>query len=287
MNFESYLNQAWNDHAANALRVSTEFSTGASLAETNEQLSQLVGLATHVYGEHLGQWAEGVRFLNALQSHRHFVNGAEADHAIQRSIMVLQLASGQSVNLLAFTPSDQIRILALATSAMAERNVQQAKEFLQRALNLAQAGLGEKDPANRSLAITGNNLASALEEKKSRSIEETRLMVLAAQTARKYWEIAGTWLEVSRAEYRLAMTFLQSQDLSKALRHAQICLELCRENKAGELDLFFGCEALARVEKARGNEAEFQAALGQCKAHFENLSAQEKFWCESTLHKIN
>jgi hypothetical protein len=286
MNFETYLNQAWKDHATDALRVSNQLATGAGLAETNEHLSQLVGLATHVYGEHLGQWDQGIQFLRTLQSHRFFAKDTETDKAIQRSIAVLELASGQSGDLQAFTEADQIRVWAVAASAVSARDARQAKEFLQRALNLAQAGLDPKDPANRSLAITGNNLACALEEKKSRSAEETALMILAAQTARKYWKVAGTWLEVSRAEYRLAMTYLQSQDLAKALRHAQICLELCYENKAGELDLFFGHEALALVEKARHNEIGFQTALEQCKVHFSKLAEEDKIWCESALQKL-
>ena len=62
---------------------------------------------------------------------------------------------------------------------------------------------------HRALAITGNGLACTLEEKPDRTADERALMILAAQTARHHWAIAGTWLETERAEYRLANTWLQ------------------------------------------------------------------------------
>lgn len=84
-------------------------------------------------------------------------------------------------------------------------------------------------PAFRALAVTGNNLACTLEEKNHRSLQETELMILASRTARKYWELAGGWLEISRAEYRLAMNYLQA------------------------------------------------------KAHYENMNADDKSWCECSI----
>ena len=65
---------------------------------------------------------------------------------------------------------------------------------------------------NRALAVAANNLASSLEERSTRSAGERELMILAAQTARHYWGRAGGWLETERAEYRLAMSWVQAGD---------------------------------------------------------------------------
>jgi hypothetical protein len=64
-------------------------------------------------------------------------------------------------------------------------------------------------------------------------------MIFAAKTTRKYWEIAGTWLEIERAEYRLAMTYLAAGDLNVALsiRLKLIGLERCDFRKKS--DWFF------------------------------------------------
>lgn len=286
MNFAEYLNQAWQDHATNAEKVSREFSTGLSLIETNEQLVQLSGLVMHVMGEHLGRWNEGISVLESLKKLSSFIPGSETEKTVARSIASLQIRNGQIESLNSFELSDQIRILAVAGSALSERDTKKSKDLLLRALDLAQSGLEKSDPANRALAVTGNNLACALEEKKFRSSEETELMVLAAKIGRTYWERTGTWLEVSRAEYRLAISYLEAEQVSKALEHAQICVELCRENNASDTDMFYAYEALARVERERANQLGFHEAVETAKTYFDKLNPDDKSWCESSLKKL-
>jgi hypothetical protein len=76
-------------------------------------------------------------------------------------------------------------------------------------------------------------------------------MILAAETGRKYWELAGTWVEVERAEYRLAMTYMHAGQLDKALKHARLCESICNENDAAPFEKFFAAEALVKVQRAR------------------------------------
>lgn len=258
MNFESYLNQAWEDHAIQPERVASEFSSAQFLVETGDQLTQLIGLVIHVMGEHLGYWKKGVLFIQSLQDHPKYAVGSETENAALRAIAVLNTCADRPVNLELFSHSDQIRILAASASALGARDSERAKGLLERGLSRSAIGLDNKDPALRALAVTGNNLASTLEEKANRSIAETKLMILAAQTGRKYWEMAGTWLEVSRAEYRLAATYVKAEELDKALYHAQKCLELCRVNKASEEDMLYSREAIATVERARARVTGFQ-----------------------------
>ena len=61
---------------------------------------------------------------------------------------------------------------------------------------------------------------------------------------------------------------------------------MCRENKAGELDMFYAFESLAKVERARKNEVSFQTAVEQAKSHFEKLNVEDKTWCEASLKKL-
>lgn len=287
MNFETYLNLAWNDHATYPSTVAEGFSKGSELIETSEQCVQMVGLVTHVMGEHLGQWQEGLSIVNGLGSHWHFKPGTEAETAILRSMEVLKIAADFPSNLDSFVLSDQIRILSTTASAIVVHNTLRARDFLHRALTLSERGLDRNDPANRALAIAGNNLACVLEEKKSRTESETELMVLAAHTGRKFWELAGTWLEVSIAEYRLAMTYLQTIDPSKALGHAQNNVKILRANQAKDYDLFFGYQALALAEKQKGNELGFKTAVKKAKQHFENLNEDEKSLCESGMRTLS
>lgn len=286
MNFETYIDQAWTDHVDHSQKVADSFSEAVANVETNEQLTQLIALVTHVMGEHLKKWSDGQRLLESFEKNRTFTIETETDMALRRSIAVMQLGRNELPSLDAFGPSDQIRILATTASALCEGETLRSKELLQKAVSLSRLGIEKKDPANRTLAITGNNLACALEEKKSRTPAETELMIFAAKIGREYWELAGHWLEISRAEYRLGIAYIEANDLIEALNHALICLKMCRENKADNVDMFFAFEVLAKVEKARKNELEFQSALGLATEYFEKLGADDKSYCESSLKKL-
>lgn len=283
MNFAQFIDQAWNDHVNDAAAVASQIPHAFELIHKKEDIPQLAHLLVHVFGEHLGRWDEGVSLLNQLKTHPH-----EDNQAIERSIATLEVASGKSFQSTEFSPSDQIRIYAVAAAALSgQANTLRAKELLQTALDSVSPALPKTDPAFRALAITGNNLACALEEKISRSVAETELMIFAAQVGRKYWEIAATWLEVKRAEYRLAYSYLRAGDLMRAYQHAQICVEMAELNTASDIDMFFGYEVLALVEKARGNETGFLMAATRVRGLFEKLSDEDKKWCEKSLQGIS
>lgn len=287
MDFDTYLNNAWNEHAADAEKVAHNFSTGIQLIEKNEQISAMAQLMSHVYGNHLGRWDQGVAQLQDLRKLPWFQAGTETDKTLQRLTATLNLASGGLQNVDDLSVSDQIRVNTNAAAALSEqKDISKATHFFKSALNLADRGLAKEDPANKALAITGNNLACTFEELPERTNDENELMILAAKTARRYWEIAGTSLEVGRAEYRLAMSYMKANDFENALHHAQTCVQVC-ENEGGiPFEIFFAYEALALVEKARGNEQGFHQAVAQVKANFEKLSVEDKSWCKDVLNKL-
>ncbi len=275
MNFETYLQNGWNVHAVETQNLADSFPESMALIESNEQIAQFAALVTHVTGEHLGIWGDGISFLRLLKNHALMKAGSETERVLLRSIASLQIAGQLPVNLDSFSTSDQVRILAMATCHLCLHDVSRSQELIVEALKKADT-LDAKDPANRSLAISGNNLAVSLEEKSVRTPEEVRLMILAAETGRKYWELAGTWREVAIAEYRLAKTFLQAKDLDKALAHALLNLDICQKNNAGDFDLFFVFEALAAVEKQRGNKQAFQKNISHMSHYLEKLNETEK-----------
>lgn len=288
MNFNNFLNQAWKDHATQTVKVASELVEAEKHIENNEQIIQLASLIVHVMGEHLARWSQGIELLLGLQKCPCFVPQTETERAIQRSVAILQIAQGVQCDLVDLSHSDKIRVFAVASSTLADRDTARAKELFEESLKLADIQQIEKsDPANRALAITGNNLASALELKERRTPIEVQLMILAANAARKYWEIVGTWLEVSRAEYRLAMTYLKANKLSEALTHANLCVAMCTDNQADALDLFYAYEILALTEKAHGRNDNFSKALKHVHSYFEKLSPDDKSWCEESFKKLS
>lgn len=289
MTFESILKQAWSEHATNTPVAIEQLPQAAQLISTGAQIPLLSQLVTHIFGEHLGQWDRGVSFLHDLKSQTEPLSNSESNLAIARSVASLELAAGKKESLAEFSTSDQIRILCVTAASLCTQNqTEGADRFFKSALSLASSplGLAPQDPAARSLAVTGNSIACNLEEKLERTPTETTLMILAAQTSRTYWQVAGTWLEVERAEYRLARAYLQAQDFERARIHADRCLALVQENRAPALELFYGFEASALVEKARHNASTYAAALYGARDAFKKLGPDDQAACHEALTEL-
>lgn len=286
MNFKEYINQSWTDHATDSPKVFKTFPEGEKLISANEEIPQYVQLVTHVCGVHLGDWNSGLNILENLMKHHTFKSGTESENAIKRSSATLRLSSGEIKDLNGFSISDQIRIYAMATTMLADRNeMPRAQQYFSRSLELA-ANLTKEDPANRALAVTGNNLSCSLEEKKDRNDTDVKLMILAAQTGRKYWEICGGPSEVAMAEYRLSQNYYHLGQIDLAYKHALLSIELCEKNNLSAMDCFYAYETLALVEKVKNNEAGFEMAVQKVKQQFELISANDKKWCEPSLAKL-
>jgi L-rhamnose isomerase len=111
-------------------------------------------------------------------------------------------------------------------------------------------------------------------------------MIKAATVARKFWELAGTWKEVERAEYRLAYSHKKAQQLDKALAHASTCIEIIVKNGSDPFELFFGYEALGMVEKDRNNQIGFNKAVEKMRSLYENISPDLQAWCSDSFKKF-
>jgi hypothetical protein len=287
MDFETFIGQAWTDHAEAPQAVADRLGEATALAGDEGQLNQLMNLAHHVHGEHLGAWPQGIAFIEHLSTAPAFVAGGASGQAARRFIASLRLSGGQADGLDALTPSDRIRVLAMAAANLGSREPLRAGGLLRDALDLAQrTDLPANDPMNRALAVTGNNIACTLEEKPERSADERDLMILAAQTTRRHWAIAGTWLETERAEYRLANTWLQAGDLVRAREHAQACLEIVAAHDGAALERLFGWEALGLVERAAGNATGHAQALARAREAFAELDEADKSWCAASIDKL-
>jgi hypothetical protein len=286
MDYDQFLDQAWTDHATDTPAVAARLAAQAlAFVTETARVVPLAHLAHHVFGEHLGQWAAGLAFLDRLAA-LPVVQG-DAAQAVLRFQAALKLSAGLADTRAELDSSARIRVTALAAANLALHDAERSHALLEEAVAAADAaGLPDQDPAHRSLGIAGNGIAGTLEEKSPRSAEETRLMLRAAQVARRFWALAGTWLETERAEYRLARSWQQAGDLAQARHHAQNCLEIVRANGDVPLEAFYGWEALGLVERAAGNGAGHAQALRQAQLAFEALGAEDQGWCRASLDAL-
>jgi len=291
MTFANFLNAAWDDHAKDCEAVATRLPDGLALVASVEDVPPLIGLAVHVYGEHLGRWNEGLKFLDQVAASQFCDTDSEGGCAALRGKAILcfckgDRAKGEELALQAHRgdapeASTLIRTLATAAAALTgQKRAAEAAALLDEALSLAVYGPKQDDPAARALAITGNNLACELEERASKSAAEIALMKKAAGVARKYWEIAGTWLEVERAEYRLAITMVAAGEPNVGLEHAKQCLQLCEDHNAGLFEHFFAHEARAKCLLAAGRSPEATGARDDAQRTVESVRQSIEYMSE-------
>lgn len=282
--FDDFLETAWNDHADDAPAVAERLAQSFGMIVAAEHVAPYAHLATHVYGEHLARYTDGIALLERLRTHPAWDGSAVAAGAVARGVAVLRYCSGDASGLDPLAAEERIIVLATASSAFGEQKAyKRAIETYAEALALARAGLPDGSPALRSLAIGGNNLAAVLEEKADRDAPETRGMLAAAQGGLDYWRRAGTWIEEERAELRLSSSRRCAGDYDGAIHHAQRCLALCGTNDAPPIEHFFGVAALALAQRSAGLTDEFDASQRLAREWHERVDPSERTWCDTTV----
>lgn len=282
MTISEYINSAWTLHATSPEQVLAEMKDQFKNIETEDDILKLAHLIVHVSGEHLGKWQTGLELLRKLKNNSLLKKRAD----MQRFVAILELGNNPNTSIEKFSSSDQARILATTGSALISLGGLKTGElFLKKASVLAE-GFEPSDPANMTLAMNANNVASSLEEKSDRSAEEAVVMIDAAKMARVFWEKAGTWKEVERAEYRLGQSYLQAQQFDLALKHADLCLKIVNENHNEPLELFFALELRVLIFKAMNQEEDSKNALTSMRSVFNGLTPEDQSWCKEILTSL-
>jgi hypothetical protein len=291
VDFDSFMGQAWDEHgeqpAAVAARIETEgLALLRAVSEGQDKaIARLAHLAQHVHGGHLAQWQRGLRLQETLIA-LPACTGTTATQ-LRRAIAGLALGSGEPGARAALPPAERVAAAALAASNLAEHDAARAETLLATAAaEEAALALPDTHPAVRALAIAGNNIAGALEERPTRSAAERSLMIAGAEAGLRYWARAGTWLEIERAEYRLSRSWCIAGEPEAARQHAHACLRVVAENGNAALEAFFGHEALALAEHAAGVAAARDAAVAAAGADFERLDESDRGWCGATLARL-
>jgi len=288
MTFEQFIASAWEDHAQQPRAVAERLAASLDRVDDVARVAPFAQLVVHVFGEHLGQWQRGIDLLEALRALASGEADPAAHAALGRGIAVLRHAGGAGAATLdVLDVEDRIRVLATASSAcVAQDEVERAIAAYADALALAAPGLPAQSPALGALAIGGNNLAAALEEKPQRSTDETAAMVDAAASALKYWRLAGTWLEEERAEYRLARSLLQAGRGEQAQAAARRCVEICERHAAPPFERFFAHAVLALGLRAGGDVAAAEDARTEALRQHALVAPDEQAWCAAELKEL-
>lgn len=287
MTLDAFLETAWNDHADRPDEVAQRLAGSLGLITDAAGLAPYARIVAHVYGEHLGRWADGVALIGSLRKLPAFDARPETIGALARYAGALEAGAGDDAALAALDRDDRIAALAIASSALCARQEwSRAIAALDAALKDAEPGIVYGSPAIRPLAIAGNNLAEALEGKADRSANETFSMLGAAQAGLTYWKRAGTWLEEERAHWRLAKSRIAAGDFVDAIASADDCLRVCDQNGAPPFERFFGYAARAIAQREAGDAAAAARSATLARDAHAQVPQDERHWCEAELRAL-
>lgn len=285
MDFQTFIATGWADHADNASAVAERLAQSLHVVASPENVQPFARLVTHVFGEHLARWDDGVALLESLRELPAW-NGSPAQNgAVIRGVAVLRHCSGAVTALDGLSLEDRITVLATAALAfVGQKATQAAIEAYEQATALAAATpLPSDSPAIRALAAGGNNLAAELSEKPERDAAETAGMLAAAEGGLMYWKLAGTWLEEERAEYMLSTCLRKAGDAGAAIEHAARCIAICEARDAPPFERFFGHAVLAMAQREANDMVAFAESREAALRWHAQVDTAEQAWCATEL----
>lgn len=269
-----WLGDAWNRHDRESAALAAELQALAATLPDDDDGAQVVRLARHTLLAHLGDADALQRFLAALpRSPKLQAPADQADWALAtlagRPVAPLPEAAAWS------TLADVVQAEIL------RGRLAQARE---RALAPEAAAAAHPDEAaRRAYAITAHNLALALRVG-PRSPAHDALMIEMAELERRAWSRAGTWLQVERADYHLALCHAVAGQGPRAVACAAACREACEAHGADAAERFFAHECSVHAARAAGDAnaaAQHRARMVSLLADVQD--AQMKAFCEETL----
>jgi hypothetical protein len=280
-NIDAFVAQCWADHASQPDAVASRLRTDTPAPTQPAHLAALARLVVHVLGEHLGRFDDARWRLGALRDH------ALADASVQSALRVafatLDLAEHDATTVPGLDLAERVRSEAAAAALCVGRGQSgRALRLLATARERVAALPHASAADHRPLAVACNNMAWELHARgRQRSADDTAAMLDIAAASRAHWALTGTWLEVERADYCLALTHLDAGQADTALHHAAQCLAACLTHDAPPYEHFFGHEAMARVQAARGDRAAARHHADAACAAFARLPVHEQADCRA------
>jgi hypothetical protein len=281
--FDTFLQQAWADHAEQPEAVALRLRTQTPAPQTPDHLAAVSRLVVHVCGEHLGAFDDGRWRLNALRTHP--LADVDVQSALRVGVAALTLAERGSATRKNFTLEELIRSEGSAAAiCVGRKNSERAMTLLRSARQRLAETPDASAATHRPLAVACNNMLWELHERGAvRSAADSQAMLDVALASRFHWSKAGTWLEVERADYGLALAHLSADMLDQALHFGDQCLQGCLANSAPPYEHFYAHEALARVQHALGDRQARASHVAAARAAFVTLAVDDQEACRSPM----
>lgn len=285
MGFQKYIDDAWAKHAKETNVVVESYNTAMGFLQSEEDVLGLMRLISHIATDHNFNFDIAVNALEKLQAHT-LAQAPSTQSHLKCQIATMRFISQPKEDVSHFSVSDRTMIfIAAASSCLFQKNFSKAEALLNNAIAASHSLKDAKDPAFRTLAMCTNNMASEISQRTVLNQQEKKFMMDLAHYARNFWEKAGTWLHVERAEYYLSKYYRKIGDLQSAENHAQLCLQICEKEKAEPLEHFFAHESLALAYREKKNDIQYQRHLQQMRNYFSQCKDADQSWMRESLNE--
>ena len=247
-------------------------------------------LAEHVLLAHLADVPGLQAFVDALPAA--LVDAPATAPSLQRLHWALATLAGRP----APAPPDAARWRALQNVVLAMAATCRCSQATALLMADEHAALAQgQSEAGKAFAAAANNVASHLQTGPRGDAARDALMLQAATLARRAWASAGGWMQVERADYRLALCHAVLGQGAEALAHARQCLAACvaggvaggetAGDAANAVEHYFAHEALVRAHHAAGDAQAAAAATRHMHTLLADISEADglRAWCADVL----
>ncbi|WP_423395364.1 hypothetical protein [Burkholderia sp. LMG 21824] len=197
--------QDWQDHTKQPAAVAARLRERLALPMGEQDLVELAALATHVFGEHLGDWQAGMGYLDQLMD-AHDDVPAESLRRIDRQHAVLERLADVYASLDRFDANDRVYITALALPAITlQRSVAEAETAFAEAMHLLASN--DCQAHRRLFGVVTANLVCDLLDRSALSAARRRLLVLLAEKSHALWLREGDETDREKSAFRLMQSY--------------------------------------------------------------------------------
>jgi len=197
--------QDWKDHTKKPKTVRERLVDRLNMPMGDEALIEVGALASHLYGEHMGEWLAGLQYLQQLGS-EHADASAAAKHRLNRQEAILRKAVDIGQSLDAFEAADRFYVTTLAVPAI---TLQKSAEEGWVVFREAEALLAAVDSADtrRLFAVMTANLVCDLLERYELSATAKDFLVVLAEKSQGLWFQDGSDADREKAAFRLTQSY--------------------------------------------------------------------------------
>jgi len=197
----------WKAHTKSPEDVRQRLVDRLTAPLTAPQVIATAALACHVFGEHLGDWIEGLEYLDTLRA-AHPNMGSDAESRVARQAAILRRCASDDADLCLLADSDRFYVTVLAMPALA---LHEPADRAARALEDAEILLMNGDGDRRLLAVVTANLICDLLERYDLKPGQRDFLTVISERSGDLWHDIGGAADKAAADYRLLQVRLLEQ----------------------------------------------------------------------------